>query len=204
MNKRSVLSCIKEIEKPFFTTRELSFLSGKSLSSVSQTLSYLERENAVVKIYRGVWAEAGKRLSPYSVISLVLPGHRAYVSFLSALHLYGIIEQIPQEITAASTGHTKKIRTAVATFDVHRIAPSFFRGFKWYKGGGDFLIAEQEKALVDLLYISARRNKRFCYFPEINFPEDFSFKKAKKWAAEIPDSNICLNVRKKLDRILRL
>ncbi len=202
MNKRSILSSIKEIDRPFFSTGDLSVLSGKSLSSVSQTLSYLERENVVVKIYRGVWAEAGKRLSPYPVIPFVLPGHRAYVSFISALHLYGIIEQIPQEITIASTAHTRKIRTAAGTFDVHRIAPPFFKGFKW-QAGGDFLIAEQEKALIDSLYISSRRNKRFGFFPEMDFPEDFSRKKAEKWVSEIPDSKIRSNVQKKIERIFR-
>jgi len=57
-------------------------------------------------------------------------------------HLYGIIEQIPQVITLASTIHTKKISTKIGTFIIYQILPAFFDGFDWYRKTGDFLIAE--------------------------------------------------------------
>ena len=204
MNKRSIASYIKELDRPVFTTGELSAFSGRSPSSVSQTLKYLEREKIVFKIFRGIWAEAGNRkLTPYSVIPLLLQGHRGYVSFISALHMHGIIEQIPHEITVASTDHTRKIKTGIGVFDVHHITPDFFKGFGWYKGEGDFLIAEPEKALVDCLYISSCRNKRFGYFPELEMSGEFSRKKAEHWVSEIPNQKIRVNVRKKLERLLR-
>jgi len=47
----------------------------------------------------------------------------------------------------------------MGTFSVHQIAPSLFNGFDWYTGGGNFLIAEPEKALVDsLIYQPARKS----------------------------------------------
>ena len=128
---------------------------------------------------------------------------RVYVSFISALHLYGIIEQIPQAVTLASTAHTKAISTKLGVFYVHRIAPSFFKGFDWYKGKGSFLIAEPEKALVDCLYLSARKKNQFGYFPELSFPKSFSFNKAKKWASQIPDAKIRVSVLKKLKAIYK-
>lgn len=202
MPKQPLLKFIKQLNRPVFTTSELSGVSGKSLSATTQALNFLEKQGLLLKVYRGIWAESGsKSLSPYTIIPFLFPTHRAYVSFISALHLYGIIEQIPQTITLASTIHTKIIRTKIATFSVHQIAPSFFDGFDWYKGSGSFLIAEPEKALIDCLYLSARRKKQFGYFPELHFPESFSFKKAKVWAKKIPDSKISLCVQKKLDRI---
>ncbi len=203
MDKRSLAGYVKELDKPFFTTREISAFSGKSASSVSQTLKYLQREGIVFKVFRGIWAQSGhKKLIPYAVIPLLLPGHRGYVSFTSALHMHGIIEQIPHEITVASTDHTKKIETSVGVFDIHRITPRFFCGFDWYKGGGDFLIAEPEKALVDCFYLSSRRNKRFGYFPELDIEEGFSRKKAEEWACRIPDENIRAAAQKKLKPVL--
>lgn len=205
MPKISILTAIKQLRRLVFTTRELAAYCGTTLSNTTQTLNYLTKKEAVFKISRGIWGlEIGsKEISPYSVIPFLLPNHRAYLSFLSALHLYGIIEQIPQSITIASTGHTRTIKTKLGAFLVHKIAPSFFRGFDWYKGNGSFLIAQPEKALIDCLYISARKKKQFGYFPELYFPKTFSFHKAEKWAKEIPDTKIRSSVMKKLKELSR-
>ncbi|MCM8787258.1 MAG: hypothetical protein NC935_04305 [Candidatus Omnitrophica bacterium] len=205
MPRQSMLVFIKKLNRPIFTTYELSSISGKSSSCVTQALNFLERQGLIFKIYHGIWAQTQDfRLSPYSAISFLFPHQRVYVSFLSALHLYGIIEQIPQIITLASTGHTKKIQTKIATFSLHRIAPSFFDGFNWYKGEGSFLIAEPEKALVDCLYLSAYKKKQFGYFPELHFPKSFSFRKAKNWVKKIKNSKIATYVEKKLEETLRM
>lgn len=155
----------------------------------------------VFKIYRGLWGETGGTVSAYAVIPFLFPLTRAYVSFVSALHLQGIIEQIPRVITLASTVHTKIIKTSIATYAVHRITPSFFFGFAWYKGTDSFLIAEPEKALVDSLYLSARKKKQFSHFPELHFPDSFSFKRASGWVRRIPDSKMRIYAQKKLDEI---
>lgn len=203
MRNHSIMSFIRKLDRPVFTTHELSVLSGKSLSTVTQSLNYLEKEGLILKIYRGIWAETGHpHFSPYTVIPFLLPSHHAYLSFISALHLYGIIEQIPQEITLASTGHTKKLTTRIAAFSIHRITPLFFKGFGWYKGTGSFLIAEPEKALIDSLYLSACKKKEFGYFPELHFPRSFSIKRVKDWAKKIPDVKIRSYVQKKINSIL--
>lgn len=202
MASKSILTYVKKLNRPVFTTREAAILSGSSLSNSSQILRTLEKKGLVFKIARGIWAETGnEKLSPYTVIPLLLQKNRAYVSFISALHLHGIIEQIPQEITLASTIHTKKIHTKVGTFSIHQIAPSFFDGFDWYKGNGSFLIAEPEKALIDSLYLSARKKKQFGYFPELYFPKSFSFKKANNWVDKIPDARIRSYIIKKFVEI---
>lgn len=200
--EKSILSFIKELGRPIFTTFELATISGKSLSTVTQALNYLESQGVIFKIYKGVWGEAGSdRISPYTVIPFLLPSKRAYLSFISALHLYGIIEQIPQVITLAATSHTKIIKTSIGTYAVHRISPWFFNGFTWYKGTENFLIAEPEKALVDSLYLSSRKKKQFGHFPELHFPKSFSFKKAQEWVNIIPNAKIKTSVQKKLERI---
>ncbi len=202
MAKQSLLYFIKRLNRPVFTTYELCALSGKSASTVTQGLNYLAREGLIFKIYRGIWAEAkNERVSPYSVIPFLFPKLRAYVSFISALHLYGIIEQIPQVVTLASTAHTRIIRTKIAAFSVHRLVPSFFRGFSWYRETGDFLIAEPEKALVDSLYLSAHKKNQFRYFPELHFPQSFSFKKVEQWVKAIPNRKTRFYVQKKIEKL---
>lgn len=204
MSKRSILSAIKKLDKLVFTTHEACLMSGKSSSAVVQSLNKLLKEGVVVKIYRGLWAwEASGALSPYDVIPYLFPKHRAYVSFISALHLYGIIEQIPQVMTLASTAHARVIHTKMGVFYIHHITPLFFAGFDWYKGSGSFLIAGPEKALIDSLYLSAHKKKRFGNFPELHFSKSFSFKKARAWVNKIPNPKTRLYVSKKLRDILK-
>ncbi|HEX9933886.1 MAG TPA: hypothetical protein VGB38_01715 [bacterium] len=203
MLRRSVLADIQRIRRPIFTTFELARLSERSASATTQALRHLEKQGVVEKICRGIWGLAGsERLSAASVIPFLFPRTRAYVSFTSALHLYDIIEQIPQVMTLASPSHTKMIRTRLGTYSVHRIAPSFFAGFRWYKDEGRFLIAEPEKALVDSLYLSARKKRQYGHFPELHFPRTFSFRRAREWAGRIPDVRIRKNVEKKLAAII--
>ena len=199
MNETSILAYARQLKRPAFTTRELAMISKSSLSNTTQKLNTLEKKGLVFKVARGIWAEVGnEKLSPYALIPFLLPKNRSYVSFISALHLYGIIEQIPQVITLASTIHTKTISTKIGTFIIHQILPAFFDGFDWYRKTGDFLIAEPEKALIDSLYLSTRKKKQFRYFPELYFPASFSFKKAARWAEKIPDLRIKSYVKNKL------
>ena len=193
---------IKNLGRPVFTTHELITTSGKSTSTIVQSLNRLVEQGLLIKIYRGVWAEAGdKRVSAFEVIPCLFPRQRVYVSFISALHLHGIIEQIPQVVTLASTAHTNTIRTLVGTFSVHQIDPAIFDGFDWYKGERSFLVAEPEKALIDSLYLSSRKKKQFGHFPELHFPPEFSFKKAVQWVDRIQEEKIRLYVLRKLETL---
>ena len=199
VKRQSILHFIKKINSPIFTTAELSAISGKSLSTTTQSLNYLQKQGAILKIYQGIWAEkTNKLLSPYSIIPFLFPLHRAYLSFISALHLYGIIEQIPQTTTIASITHTRTIITELGTYSAHQIAPGFFDGFGWYKDKGDFLIAEQEKALIDCLYLAGHKKNQFANFPELHFPKTFSFKKAKEWIKKISNPKIRSYAQQKL------
>jgi len=69
MRRKLLLPYIKKLGKPLFTTFELAAVSGKSPSVVIQSLNHLNRNGLVLKLRRGVWAEAGHpSLSPYAVI----------------------------------------------------------------------------------------------------------------------------------------
>jgi len=195
---------IKMLKRPIFTTREISDMSGRSMSAVTQSLGYLAWHNVVKKLYRGLWMEVTDRLiSQYMLIPHLFKSGRVYVSFLSALHLHGIIGQIPQTVTIASTSHSRVIKTAAGTFVVHQISPGFFSGFDWYKGSGNFLVAEKEKALADCLYLFTRKKKQYGYFPELDLHSPFSAKKAREWVQKIPDIKARTSALEKLDEILK-
>ncbi|MFH1727403.1 MAG: hypothetical protein ABIA04_03170 [Pseudomonadota bacterium] len=195
MSRQSLSVYIKQLKRPVFTTFELASLSGKSLSTTSQSLSYLQKEGLIKKVYRGIWIDAdSEKVNPYMIIPFLFPRQRVYVSFLSALHMHGIIEQIPQMITVAATCQPKILKTAIGVFSIHQIAASFFNGFDWYKETGNFLLAEPEKALIDCLYLSTRKKKQFAHFPELYFPKAFSAKKVEKWINTISEKRIRASV----------
>jgi len=186
INRVSAAQAIRATGSSVFTTRQIAALRGGSLSATSQALARMEQRGFVKKVTRGVWCiPDDPRFSPYSLVPLLAGGHRAYVSLISALHLHGLIEQIPEIVFAVSTGHTRVRKTSVGSYSYHRIHPHFFAGFDWYGRRQDFLVATPEKALVDSLYLSSRKGKRFRFFPEINLGEGFNFKRAGEWAERI-------------------
>lgn len=203
MKKHSIFIDIKKLNRAVFTTGDLCRLAGKSASTVTQSLNNLVREGILVKVYRGVWADKSKSLSPYAAINSLFSSQRVYVSFTSALHLHGIIGQIPQGITLASIGHSKRLFTALGSFSLHKVSADFFKGFDWYRGGDAFLIAEPEKALIDCLYLSTRKKNQFGHFPELDFSRKFSFKKADFWIKKITDPNIGKKVREKYATLIK-
>lgn len=180
----SAIEAIARLKRPVFSTADVHALRGGSLSSLVQSLHALEKQGMLAHIRRGLWmlTLSGTRVkvNPFELAQYLVPGGPVYISFTSALHLHGMIGQIPQSITVASTTHTRAIHTSLATFYIHRIAPSFFKGYDWYQGSGSFLIATPEKALVDCFYVSSRRNRQFSHFPELDLSKSFSNKRARE------------------------
>jgi len=174
---------VQAVGRPVFTTREIAALRRGSLSASSQALRRMERQGLLAQPARGLWCvPTDPRFSLFSLVPPLAGGHRAYVSLLTALHLHGLIEQIPQVVYAVTTGHTRTVQT-------------------WYGERQDFLIASPEKALVDCLYLGSRRGKRFRFFPELDMGGDFRFGKAKAWIGRIPDPRIRKHVRDGLDSL---
>lgn len=190
-SRLTVAQAIQAAGRPVFTSREIAALRNSSLSAASQALNRMEQRGLLLGPARGLWCvPADPRFTQFSLVPLLAGSHPAYVSFLSALHLHGLIEQIPQVVYAATTGHTRTAKTSVGTFSFHRIHTGFFAGFDWYRGRQDFLIASPEKALVDCFYLSSRKGKRFGFFPEIDLEGAISLRRVKEWIRRISDPRI--------------
>jgi len=190
-SRLSVAQAVQAIGRPVFTSREIAALRGSSVSATSQALTGMERQGLLVSPARGLWCVPGDpRFTRFALVPFLAGSHQAYVSFFSALHLHGVVEQIPQIVYAATTGHTRVSKTPLGSFSFHRIDPLIFAGFDWYRGGRDFLIASAEKALADCLYLSSKRGKQFRFFPEMDLDRPFSFLRTADWVRRIPDKRI--------------
>lgn len=153
-----------------FRTRDFAAALGMGIDSASRSLRSLEKEKTIDKITRGIWANTQHpHYSPYGLTPYLLGQEQGYVSFLSALHRHGVISQIPQRIQIATTGHGRTFRSKAGVFDFIQIQPALMSdGIGWHPlGDSGYALASMEKALLDCLYISTRRGKRFQYFPEL-------------------------------------
>jgi hypothetical protein len=153
-----------------FTTREFSRRAGVSLSAASKRLARLSSRGQLSKVSKGIWANAAHPyFHPLSCVPYLLGKEQGYVSFLSALHLHGVVSQIPTTIQIATTGRGRVLDSSVGRFEFFQIMPELMTdGSKWSESRLPYLIASAEKALLDTLYLSTRKKRRFSRLPELD------------------------------------
>ena len=111
-----------------FTTRDFAHLAEVSVTAASRRLARLRQSNrSLVRLTRGIWANvAHPDFTVMGCVPVLIGGEQGYVSFLTALHIHGAISQIPASVQVATTGHTRKLRTQIATFDFLQLKPEMF------------------------------------------------------------------------------
>jgi predicted transcriptional regulator of viral defense system len=176
---------------PVFTTAEAARASRISVDQASRDLGKLATRKLIVRVVPGVWdATTDSRYSPYAVVPALLrltaPGARGYVSLLSALSLHGMIQQVPKAIHVIVSRRTRPVRrTPVATYRFYVMSLPLVDGYVSYETR-TFEIATPEKAVFDVLYLSARKGTRFLHLPELDLPNGFSVRKLSAWIEKIP------------------
>jgi hypothetical protein len=111
-----------------------------------------------------------------------------------------MIRQLPHVIYVASLAPTRRVRTGIAEFSVHRLAPAFFGGFLTTPGG--VKLATPEKALLDVLYLAPARSRLFAALPEVEIPRRFDRDATRRWIARIPPGPRREAVRRRLEALL--
>ncbi len=199
MKDTAALARLQRLRKQAITTAEAALALGVSLSAASHTLSRLGASGLVHRVRHGLWA-MDAALDP-----LLLPEHLtaplpSYVSFQSALHIHGLVSQIPDVIYVASLARTRRVRTGLGTFSIHRLTPRFFGGFETMESG--VRLATMEKALLDTLYLGPARSHLFGALPEVELPEGFDGREALRWLARIAPGPRRMAVTSRLQTLL--
>jgi len=166
---------LQEKEFLIFTTKDFACVSQKSLSSASKQLKRWQKRGVLHQITRGIWANTRHpHFSIYSLVPFLLGHNQGYISLLTALHLNGMISQIPRTVQVVTTGFPRKLRTPIGDFEFFKMKPEMHRsGMHWSESKIPFRIAGPEKALLDVIYLSTRKGNRFKHLPEIEFPKGF-------------------------------
>lgn len=118
----------------------------------------------------------------------------SYVSFESALNFHGVLPQIPYEVTSATTKKTVEKTVGGKAYRYNRIKKTLFWG---YDKTGGFLLADPEKALLDLVYLTAKGYA--MVHPDDLIRERLNRARFKQYATAFPKTAAFLRLRRELD-----
>lgn len=183
MNSSQAYAALRRLGVPVIRTADAAAALGLSISAASRTLTQLAQAGLAHALRPGAFWVNGD-VDPYRLPEYLTAPFESYVSLHSALHLRGMVEQIPEIIYVASLSRTQRMDTRVATFSFHHLAPEVFGGYELLPSGAK--LASPEKALFDFAYLSAGRSRLFQALPELELPRGFRRAELKRWLARIP------------------
>jgi predicted transcriptional regulator of viral defense system len=199
MKASDVLARLRRLGVPALRTAEAAVALGLSKPAASMALTRLCAAGLVTPVRHGVWWLDGT-VDVYSLPATLSAPYDSYLSLHTALHMHGLIEQIPEVIYLASQGRTHRISTRVATYSLHHIAPEVFGGFQLSASG--VRLATAEKALFDFAYLAAGRSGLFASLPELELPRGFRERELRRWVAKIPSARSRTLTSSRLDAFL--
>lgn len=172
---------------PTVTTGEAAAALNVSVSQASRLLRSLEGKGLARHVRYGLWIVGSDPVDPRALVEEVTRPHPAYVSFTSALNAHGMIDQVPREISIASLDSAKRIKTELGTYAIHHLPPELFGG--WVERDG-LKLAQPEKALFDLAYVSAVHSGRPRRIPELELPAAFNRDEVDRWLTRIASPRV--------------
>jgi len=146
----------KHTGKKIFSLHDIVLLSGEEKPFVSVQLSRLVRSGIIRRPVRG-WYLNPFALPSAEELSMVIR-RPSYLSMEYALSRHGILSQNVFTLTLVTPKLPYTYRTGASIFEYHQIKRSLFRG---YVQEGSVLVADPEKALLDLIYIRYVRGREF-------------------------------------------
>ncbi len=158
------------LKNAIFTTRQFAVSCRIGIDAASRKLTRLMDHDGVARVTRGLWYQPEHpRFTAYAAVPFLLGNEQGYVSFLSAMHRHGLLSQIPGSIQVATSGHARVLRSRIGRFEFIRIRPHMMMaGVAMSASDPAYGIATAEKALLDTLYISTRKGRRFARLPELD------------------------------------
>lgn len=185
MNARDAYARLRRLGVPVIHTADAAAALRLSSSAASMTLSRLVAAGLISSVRHGMWWLEGT-CDPYRLPEHLTAPLESYLSLHTALHLRGLIEQIPEVFYAVTLGRTQRVRTHAGTFSFHHLAPEVFGGFEETEAG--IKLATAEKALFDFAYLSAGRSRIFAKLPELELPRGFRKAELRRWLDRIPSA----------------
>jgi predicted transcriptional regulator of viral defense system len=199
MNAAEALSRVRALGVPVIDTADAAAALEQSTTATTKTLSRLAQAGLITSLRQGTWWVTG-RVDPYRLPEYLTAPLDSYLSLQTALHLHGMIEQLPSVYYAVSLARSQRVVTRVGTFSIRHLAPEVFGGYQ--ETEHDVRLATAEKALFDVTYLSAGRSRIFTSLPELEIPRGFRRKELARWVTKISSERSRTITQRKLDQFL--
>ncbi len=140
---------INKIPKSYFSINDLAKIVDLDRNALKVAISRAIKKGELLKLTKGYYA---KDIDNISLENLAVNIYKpSYVSFQSALNHYNILSQQTMALTLATTKRKKEINIYDNLIIYHHINNNLFWG---YLKQDNYLLAEAEKAFLDLAYLS--------------------------------------------------
>lgn len=145
-------------QEPVF--RSSLLLAGEVDSvDLGRQLSRWVKSGKLIQLRRGLYAlsEPHRKIPPHPYFVANRLKRASYISLQSALEYHGLIPEYVPSITSVTTGRPETFSTPLGNFIFKHIKKELFFGYQNIElgGGQSAFLARPEKALLDLLYLTA-------------------------------------------------
>ena len=142
---------IKKKNIKLFTPLDVQRFLGRSKIATRFLVHRLKKEGYIIRLKQGLY-----KLSDEDVSDLYLANklyEPSYISLEFALSYHQIIPETVYEISSVTTKTTRRFQALGKTFSYRHVKKEAFTGYSVHRqGGSSFLIADPEKAFIDLEY----------------------------------------------------
>lgn len=146
-----ILQSLEEKRLKFVTETEFARLFKiENQNTLNKTLQRLNKNGILKRAVKGKYILANADYDDFELANFIVGP--SYVSFESALSLYGILSQFTYTVTSVTIKRAKKV-FFTKEFEYTHLDRNLFWGFVKNK---NFLIAAPEKAFLDTLYLSLK------------------------------------------------
>lgn len=142
---------LRNYDKSYFTIADLEKILGLKRDSLYVTLNRLVKAGVLIKLKRGVYQPEFQATNLGKVANELY--YPSYLSFESALSVYGILSQIPYALMFATVKRSKRLTLIGREVEYRQLKKDYFFGYILKNG---MYIAEPEKAVLDQLYMLSK------------------------------------------------
>jgi len=180
---------LASIGKGFFTLPDLEKVTTLPRKSLKVSLTRWLKRGLLERAAPGIYVVPGSAPRPEVIAGqLYFP---CYLSFEAALNRSGILNLVPYSLTFATIHKTKTTTVSGREVVYRQIKKELFFGFEMR---GNIYVAEPEKALLDLVYMSTF-GKASLPVEEMDF-DSISLKRILEYAERFPP-----RVKKRLETL---
>lgn len=171
MKTIDIFQAFGRMDRRIFGAADIAKLIGSAnKNTVYKAAERLVRAGVLRRLGKGLFYAASSEPDLFEIANhLYVP---SYISLESALYRYGVITRAPYTVTSVSPNKSLKKTCLNREFEYSHLDRRHFFG---YVRDRRVLIATREKAMLDLLFLVAKKSRSFNFdevdWPAINRPD---------------------------------